>query len=129
MRHEEIERDLDQAIAKLTDAKAKVPSIAAETDLGAHRKMCGAVQDYQSWLDTKMLPEVPPEAETKAKLAAPSEPHEVASEVVGMNVNDAKDAISRMRSVEKLHHIAGSDHRHTVQDAAKKRLTELEGEI
>lgn len=50
---------------------------------------------------------------------------EETSEVSDMNADEAKDAISRMRSTDKLQHIAENDKRKTVQEAAQKRLDEL----
>lgn len=47
------------------------------------------------------------------------------SELASLNANEAKDAISRMRSKEKLQHIANTDGRSTVKEAAQKRLEEL----
>lgn len=50
------------------------------------------------------------------------------SEVADMNADEAKDAISRMRSKDKLENIVLTDKRKTVQDAAQKRLDELGAE-
>jgi hypothetical protein len=47
------------------------------------------------------------------------------SDVADLNVTDATDAISRMRSKEKLQAIADTDKRSTVQQAAKDRLAAL----
>jgi len=47
------------------------------------------------------------------------------SEVADLNVNDAKEAIARMRSVDKLTHISTSDTRASIQKAATDRLDEL----
>ena len=47
------------------------------------------------------------------------------SEVSTLNATEAKDAISRMRSVEKLQHIVANDERKTVKEAAEFRLEEL----
>lgn len=48
------------------------------------------------------------------------------SEVADKNVEEAKDAISRMRSKPKLQGIAAHDTRKTVKEAAELRLMELE---
>lgn len=50
------------------------------------------------------------------------------SEVADVNADEAKDVISRMRSTDKLQHIADNDKRKTVKEAAEARLTELKGE-
>lgn len=49
----------------------------------------------------------------------------VASPVANLTADEAKDHISRMRSVEKLEEIIASDSRVTVVEAAHKRLAEL----
>lgn len=124
MRHEEIARDLDQAIAKLTDAKAKVPAIAAENDLGELRKMCGAVTDFWSWTTKLLTPEAP--AVSEPAVAPTAEHQKEKSEVADMLADEAKDHISRMRSPEKLEHIRATDSRKSVQEAATNRLHDLE---
>ena len=48
------------------------------------------------------------------------------SEVADLNVSDARDAISRMRSKDKLEHIVLTDKRKSVQDAAEARIKEME---
>lgn len=48
-----------------------------------------------------------------------------ASEVSSMNADEAIDAISRMRSVEKLQNISSTDKRKTVKEAADNRIKEL----
>lgn len=50
------------------------------------------------------------------------------NEVADMNVGDAKDRISRMRSKPKLQAIVDSEERSSVKEAAEKRLNELEGD-
>lgn len=44
-----------------------------------------------------------------------------------MNATEAVDAVSRMRSPEKLQQVIDNDQRASVKDAASKRLAELKG--
>lgn len=51
--------------------------------------------------------------------------HTTASELANVSAADAINAISRMRSVDRLTHIADNDKRVSVRDAAQKRLAAL----
>lgn len=132
---EQLTSDLDRAIESLAHVKTKAPAILACPDdarLARVTKACGAVSDLRDWAEKQPDPVETEEVEQEAVEIVPAvakeqeaEPEEETSEVADLLVPDAADKISRMKSVEKLQHIAATDKRHGVISAANKRLEEL----
>ena len=63
---------------------------------------------------------------TIAVVTEKSQPESAESPVANDNAHEAVEKIANMRSKDKLHGIADNDHRVTVQEAAKKRLAEID---
>lgn len=88
----------------VTLGEVVAPGVVKARQLGADRVVAGAEE---------------------GKVEGDDEGKDEKSELADMNADEAKDAISRMRSKEKLGHIAANDSRSTVKQAAQKRLEEL----
>lgn len=69
----------------------------------------------------------PPQAAETAASESPPEQEAEQSPLADDSAVEAIDKISRMRSTEKLEEILASDERVTVQEAALRRLEELQG--
>lgn len=98
--------------------ESKAPVLKPEGS--AHSKQLGA--DVEVPADS--VPKSPEDEEATSRAAGDEEDK---SEVADMNVDEAKDAVSRMRSREKLQNISRTDKRKGVKDAVEQRLQELEG--
>jgi hypothetical protein len=68
----------------------------------------------------------PLDPKVKKATAGQSEDEEEGSPVCDIPAHEAIEKIKRMRTIDKLHHIADTDARITVAEAAKARLEELE---
>lgn len=124
----QIGKELNEAAERLSHAATHAEQLAATDNHILISEVVRMVKELDHWIHS--MPVI-----VKVEPQPPVEPSPAVnpvilehSEVEGMNVHEAAEKISRMRSVEKLYHIIATDKRHGVVNAANRRLEELAGE-
>lgn len=105
----------------------EVREVEAVHEDDAWSQFIGGNENHPAYKQPKAFPRVIECLDEECNTEADSQSDEE-SPVAGESVADAKDKISRMRSVEKLQAIAANDPHVSLQAAAKARLEEIKGE-
>lgn len=118
--------ELNESAERLTHAAEHAEQLSRSENHIRIVELVKAAKELDEWVHTLPpleepdLPEVPDEMKPEVLPVKDD-----TSEVAGMNVHEAAEKISRMRSKDHLHHIIDTDSRKGVIDAATKRLAEL----